>query len=227
MPVHWRGAGRLITLLFASFLLTAAADPAEPADDSGDIDASATFSLEAILTADRQAIRSIRYGWTFDKQFSQEMLNAFDENEDGALAADELRNASQSVHDTISDYHAFLLADVNGAAVPLRPVAQMGAAYIDGQLRVTFEAMLAPPVALSGRIELGVYDPTLSIDFGEDGALAVDVAPPHCTVAIHRPDIDATLLQHPDALSLDDGDPGGMSIIRLLANRLVLDCKPG
>ena len=201
------------------------ADTSEEAGDpAGDNDATAEPWLEAILSADRQAIHAVRFGWRFDADFSAQMLDSFDDNEDGRFEAAELREASQSVYDTIKAYRYFLLVDDNGRDVAVKPAAQLAATFQEGRLSVTFEARPASPLALSGKIELGVYDPTFSIDFEGKGDMKAQDLPPTCSSALVQPDFDDVLARHPDALD-DSKDPQGANIIQLFATRMVLTCQ--
>lgn len=55
--------------------------------DAHSDETTAAATVEIRLSNDRQAIRSIGYGWTFDRHFSAEMLESFDEDANGSLDA--------------------------------------------------------------------------------------------------------------------------------------------
>ena len=227
---------RLVALLLATALLpglcgasgAAAPDPgiSEETDSAGDNDATAEPWLEAAISNDRQTIQAIRFGWRFDADFSAQMLESFDDNSDGLFDAAELREASQSVYDTIKAYRYFLMVEENGRDVAVKPATQLAATFQQGRLAVMFEARPATPLKLSGKVEIGIYDPTFSIDFEGRGDMKSPDLPPNCSSAILRPDFDDVLVQHPDALEdMDKKDPEGANTIRLFATRLVLECK--
>lgn len=206
----------------------AAPNAAADGDTSDEDETVAEAQMEVLLTADRSAIQSIIYSWRFDAPFSAQMLESYDDNADGALNAAELREASQGVHDTIEPYHYFLLASQNGKEMPVRSASQRAAAYKDGRLDVSFVAHLAEPVKLSGRFEIGLYDPTFSIDFatGNRFSIAPDL-PARCSKRVVHPDFDEILEKNPDALADDpERDPEGLKTITLFASRIEIDCKP-
>lgn len=192
-------------------------------------EASALASVEVFLTPDRQAIRSIQYGWRFDQNFSAQMLESFDESGDARLNAAELREASQSVYDTIKAYRYFLLLSRDGSSNPvdIKPPSQMAATYRDSKLSVSFEAKLTEPLPLTGRIEIGLFDPTFSINFDDASTIRLADRPGQCSSENINPDFDAVVAQNPKALNdSPEEDPDGGKTIALFASRLVIICKP-
>jgi len=186
---------------------------------------TAVASVEIVLSPDRHVIQAIDYGWRFDQDFSAQMLESFDENGDARLDAAELREASQSVYDTIKAYRYFLLLTREGKPEDVRPPAQMAATYRDSRLSVSFKAIPAQPLPLTGRMEIGLFDPTFSIDFDEASTIKIDGLPARCASELIRPDFDAVVAANPQALNDDPAeDPDGGKTISLFATRLVVTC---
>ncbi|MGE0283515.1 MAG: DUF1007 family protein [Rhizobiaceae bacterium] len=188
---------------------------------------TAIAGVEATLTPDGRAVQSISYGWRFDQNFSADMLESFDDNGDARLDAAELREASQSVYDTIKAYRYFLLLTRDGTPVDVKPPAQMAATYQDSRLSVAFKATLTEPMLLTGRGEIGLFDPTFSINFEDTRTIKVEGLPANCTSELVRPDFDAVVAANPQALNDDPAeDPDGSKTISLFATRLVVTCRP-
>jgi len=188
---------------------------------------TAIAHVDVTLTPDLGGLQSISYGWRFDPNFSADMLESFDENGDARLDAAELREASEAVYDTIKDYRYFLLLSREGKPIAVKPPARMAATYQASQLSVAFKATPAEPMPLTGGIEIGVFDPTYSIDFGATSTIKIDGLPPRCSSALVRPDFDAVVDANPQALNDDPAeDPDGARTIALFAQRLVVTCKP-
>lgn len=216
---------RVLLLAGCCIALGAAAivpEPSEIENGDGEVDATALFSLVVNLADD--AVKSVRYGWTFDARFSAAMIEVFDDDGDQTLDRSELQNASQSFYETIQQYHYFLMAERDGKPLPMTPPARLPARFDDGRLTLSFEAQPVLPLPLSGNIAFGVYDPTLSVDFGRDGELSVDPTPVACEVKTVRPDLELLLATHPEALAKLSEDADGSETMRLLANRIELTC---
>jgi ABC-type uncharacterized transport system substrate-binding protein len=208
-------------------LLVAVLSGAEEQGHADNHETTAIASIDAVLATDRRAIQSISYGWRFDQNFSADMLESFDDDGDARLDAAELREASQSVYDTIKAYRYFLLLTRDGNPVDVRPPAQMAATYQDSRLSVAFEARLVDPLPLTARIEIGLFDPTFSIDFDDASTIEADDLPANCTGETVRPDFDAVVAANPQALNDDPAeDPDGGRTIALFASRLVVTCRP-
>lgn len=215
-----------MTATASAFNVESAGDDQAAADSTRDADATAKAWLEAVVSPDGKSVEAIRYGWTFDADFSGQMLDSYDDDSDGKLEAAELREASQGVYDTIKEYRYFLLVSDNGKDIAVHRAAQRGASFANSQLSVAFEAKPMTPLSLHGKVELGIYDPTFSIDFGRITELSIDHLPAHCEKTIIEPDFDQVLSKDPASMTdTQKDDPDGAKTIRLFATRIALDCK--
>lgn len=211
---------------FWPILLVAGLSAAGEQNHSDEGEAAAVASIDVMLTPDRRAIQAINYGWRFDQNFSAEMLESFDDNGDARLDAAELREASQSVYDTIKAYRYFLLLTRDDSPIDVKPPAQMAATYQDGRLSVAFKAVPAEPLPLTGRVEIGLFDPTFSIDFEDTSTIKLEGPPANCTSELVHPDFDAVVAANPRALNDDPAeDSDGGKTISLFATRLVVSCR--
>jgi ABC-type uncharacterized transport system substrate-binding protein len=102
----------------------------------------------------------------------------------------------------------------------------MAATYQDGRLSVAFKAVPAEPLPLTGRVEIGLFDPTFSIDFEDTSTIKLEGPPANCASELVHPDFDAVVAANPRALNDDPAeDSDGGKTISLFATRLVVSCR--
>jgi len=182
--------------------------------------------LDVVVNPD-QTVKSLRHLWRFDDLFSSTVLVEFDQNSDLELDDAELLEVSQTVRDSLADYNYFQLVSADGKDVTMKPPAALMANFENGQLIILFESEPQQPLALKGKLDFGIYDPTFytAIDFTEDENMAVKDLPASCTRAVVRPDPDEAIAQN--QASLTDAffsDPGGTDLSKIFATKLELTC---
>lgn len=172
-------------------------------------------------------VKSLRHLWRFDDLFSSTVLLEFDANSDLKLDADELKEVSRVVYDSIGDYGYFQMVRADDKPVAMKPPPGLMVDYQDDQLVILFETEPASELKLSGKLEFGVYDPTFytAIDFIEDDKMSVDHLPRGCASVVVRPDPDEALVQNQAKLTEDYfNDPAVEDIGALFATRLEITC---
>jgi ABC-type uncharacterized transport system substrate-binding protein len=182
--------------------------------------------LDVVVNPD-QTVKSLRHLWRFDDLFSSTVLVEFDKNGDLKLDDAELQDVSQTVYASLAEYNYFQLVSVDGKDVAMNPPAALMANYENDQLIILFESEPKEPLALKGKVDFGVYDPTFytAIDFIEDENMAVKDLPAICKRAVIRPDPDEAIAQN--QASLTDAffnDPAGTDLSKIFATKLELTC---
>lgn len=182
--------------------------------------------LDVVVNPDK-TVKSLRHLWRFDDLFSSTVLVEFDENADLKLDDAELQEVSQTVYDSLADFNYFQLVTADGKDVGMKPPPRLMANYENDQLIIMFESEPKEPLALKGKIDFGIYDPTFytAIDFTEDENMAVTDLPASCTRAVIRPDPDAAIAQNQASLTeAFFNDPSGTDLSKIFATRLELTC---
>ena len=151
----------------------------------------------------------------------------FDTNSDLALDEKELDSVAATIKSSLAEHNYFQLAMSNGKDVAMIPPARLVASYDNDQLVVLFETQPKGPLDLSGKIAIGVYDPTFytAIDFTNDDKIAVADLPRKCQRAVVRPDPNDVIAQNQGTLAdAFFNDPTGTDLGKIFATRLELTC---
>jgi ABC-type uncharacterized transport system substrate-binding protein len=185
--------------------------------------------LDVVLAPDRKSVKSLRHLWRFDELFSSTVLMEFDKNSDRKLDDAELKEVADTIFSSLAEYDYFQLVTVNGKDVHMNAPAQLIANFDGNQLIVLFESEPATPIALSGKIDFGVYDPTFytAIDFADDANMTVEGLPSNCTRTVVRPNPDEAIAENQKTLTdAFFNDPTGNDLSKIFATKLELNCKP-
>jgi ABC-type uncharacterized transport system substrate-binding protein len=182
--------------------------------------------LDVVVNPD-QSVKSLRHLWRFDDLFSSTVLVEFDKNSDLKLDDAELQDVSKTVYDSLAEYNYFQLVSVDGKDVAMKPPAGLMANFENNQLIILFESEPKEKLALKGKVDFGIYDPTFytAIDYTEDENMAVKDLPASCTRAVIRPDPDEAISQN--QANLTDAffnDPAGTDLSKIFATKLELTC---
>ncbi|MER9953195.1 DUF1007 family protein [Mesorhizobium sp. M0047] len=172
-------------------------------------------------------VKSLRHLWRFDDLFSITVLMEFDKNFDLVLDAKELDEVAVTVHASLAEYNYFQMVTLNGKDVTMAPPPKFSVSYENDQLVVQFETQPKDPLALAGKVSIGVYDPTFytAIDFTDDDKIAVAGLPEGCSRAVVRPDPDTAIAQNQKSLTdAFFSDPTGTDLGKIFATRLELTC---
>jgi ABC-type uncharacterized transport system substrate-binding protein len=186
----------------------------------------AEASLEVTVTPDG-TVEALGHVWRFDDLFSSTVLLEFDKNQDLKLDAAELEEVAGVVHGSLAEFGYFQMVVANGKDVTMRAPERLIATFENEQLVIMFRSEPAAPLKLSGKIDLGIYDPTFytAIDFVEDEMMMVDNLPGGCSRTVVRPDPDEALAQNQQTLTeAFFEDPSNNDYSKLFATRLELDC---
>lgn len=182
--------------------------------------------LDVVVSPDG-SVKSLRHLWRFDDLFSSTVLVEFDKNGDLKLDDAELQDVSQTVHVSLAEYNYFQLVTIDGKDVAMKPPPALMANYENNQLIILFESEPQAPLALKGKVDFGIYDPTFytAIDFTEDENMAVKDLPASCTRAVIRPDPDEAIAQNQSSLTdAFFNDPSGTDLSKIFATKLELTC---
>jgi ABC-type uncharacterized transport system substrate-binding protein len=182
--------------------------------------------LDVVVSPDK-TVKSLRHLWRFDDLFSSTVLVEFDQNADLKLDDAELQEVSKTVYDSLAEFNYFQLVSVDGKDVAMKPPPQLMANYENDQLIIMFESEPKDTLALKGKVDFGIYDPTFytAIDFVEDENMSVKDMPASCTRAVIRPDPDEAIAQNQGSLTdAFFNDPSGTDLSKIFATRLELTC---
>jgi ABC-type uncharacterized transport system substrate-binding protein len=186
----------------------------------------AEASLEVTVAPDR-TVEALGHVWRFDDLFSSTVLLEFDKNQDLKLDETELEEVASVVHGSLAEFGYFQMVVANGKDVAMRAPDRLIATFENDQLVIMFRSEPAEPLKLSGKIDLGIYDPTFytAIDFVEDEMMIVDNPPGGCSRNVVRPDADEALAQNQQTLTeAFFADPSNNDYSKLFATMLELDC---
>lgn len=182
--------------------------------------------LDVIVNPDA-TVKALRHLWRFDDVFSSTVLMEFDGNGDLKLDDDELREVAATIHELLAEYNYFQIVTADGKDVAMKPPPQLMANYENEQVIVMFETEPAAPLALKGKLDFSIYDPTFytALEYTDDANMAVRDMPARCTRAVIRPDPDEALARNQAALTEDFfADPGGTDLSKIFATKLELTC---
>lgn len=190
----------------------------------------AEAQLNVSLSADKTTVKTLRHLWRFDELFSSTVTMEFDKNSDLQLDAAEMRAVSETIYASLADYNYFQIVTVDGKDVAMKAPASLSVQFDNGQLVVSFESEPKTPLALSGKVDFGVYDPTFytAIDFVTDDKIAVDGLPSSCERTVLRPSAEDAIAQNQSKLTdAFFNDPTGTNMAKIFATKLELNCKAG
>ncbi|RJT38997.1 DUF1007 family protein [Mesorhizobium waimense] len=185
--------------------------------------------LDVILSPDHQSVKALRHLWRFDDLFSSTVMMEFDKNSDLKLDDKELKDVADTVHASLAEFNYFQLVTVDGKDVAMTPPPHLMANFENDQLIILFESEPKQPIKLSGKIDIGVYDPTFytAIDFTEDSNITVEGLPSTCTKKVVRPDPDEAIAENQKTLTeAFFNDPTGTDMSKIFATKLELNCPP-
>ncbi|RUY20755.1 DUF1007 family protein [Mesorhizobium sp. M7A.F.Ca.US.001.04.1.1] len=174
-----------------------------------------------------QTVKSLRHLWRFDDLFSSTVLMKFDKNSDLVLDAEELAAAALTIHASLAEYNYFQMVTVDGKDVAMSPPAKLVTSYENNQLVIEFDPKPKGTLPPSGKVSIGVYDPTFytAIDFTSDDKIAVAGLPKDCSRSVVRPDPDTAIAQNQGKLTdAFFSDPTGTDLGKIFATRLELTC---
>lgn len=145
-----------------------------------------------------RSVESLRHVWRFDDLFSSTVLLEFDKNSDLALDTAELDEVATTIHGSLAEYNYFQLVISDGKDVKMVPPAKLTAGFDADKLTIRFETKPEMPLPLTGKVSVGVYDPTFytAIDFVGDDSIGVAPLPDGCTRDIVRPDPNQAIAQN-------------------------------
>ncbi len=181
-----------------------------------------------VVSDDQGNIGELRNIWRFDEMFSSGVLIDFDANKNLKLDPDEAATVGQTVKDSLAEHGYYMHITANGKEVAVSPPETINVLHQDGKLLMFFIVKPAEPVALKGRIQLGVWDPTFyaSIDFLKDEDMVTEgKAFAACKRSVVRPDPDEVMQQNQDKLTAAFfDDPAGTDLSKMFSVQLELSC---
>lgn len=185
--------------------------------------------LDVMVSADGKSIDAFRHLWRFDDLFTSTVIVEFDKNGDRKLDDAELDAVRQTTFAAMAEYNYFQLVTADGKDVALNPPDEFAVTIDQNQLMFMFQTKPKAALKTTGKIDVGVYDPTFytAIDFVLDKDMAMSSTPDGCVSKVVRPDPDEVIAQNQK--TLDEAffqDPGGNDMSKMFATRLELVCPP-
>ncbi|VVT27165.1 DUF1007 family protein [Hoeflea sp. EC-HK425] len=186
---------------------------------------------EARLEIDTSAdglVTELRNVWRFDEVFSSSVLLDFDENGDLQLDQAELAEISTMVTASLAEFDYYVSLSVDGRDAGISLPEDIKVDYQDGQLLMFFAVVPAKELRLSGKIAVGVFDPTMyaALDFiNDEDMMVTGGSSGQCARNVVRPDPDEIIAQNQALLTeafFETTQSGDLS--KLLATRLELTC---
>jgi len=183
--------------------------------------------LQAVAGPDGKLVE-LRNDWLFDDVFSSSVLMDFDRNGDFRLDAGELKAVAETVRKSIAKYGYYTSIIHDGEKVAVKRPAAIQASFDESILHLKFSLAPAQPVSLTGKLILGIYDPTLytAIDFDKDAEMeTIGPSFARCHRKVVRPNADQIIAQNQATLtSMFFNDPMGTNYSQLTATRLEITC---
>ncbi len=173
-------------------------------------------------------MEKLKHVWKFDDVSSSMFLVDLDLNGDLTLDADELKQGGKVMLESMAAYNYFQLVTHDGKDVAMSPPAEIFPSWENNMLVVSFEAAPKMALPLTGKIDIGVYDPTffVALDFLEDSQLQVSSLPTGCASKVVRPNPDEAIAQNQDTLTdAFMNDPEGNDMGKIFATRFELTCQ--
>ena len=175
------------------------------------------------------AIAGLRHGWTFDPIFSAWMVQGLDTNGDGVTSPEEMQELADENMVGLAEYGFYTYAGEDDALLRFEPEGDQRMAYEDGRVTLRFSVVATEPLPVSGRFELGVYDPEyyVAISFADIGDVTLENAPASCSAVLEppkpmTPEVEAQLYAlGPEVLELP---PDLAAAMRGTQGMIVLQC---
>jgi ABC-type uncharacterized transport system substrate-binding protein len=186
--------------------------------------------LQVSVAADGKSIEKLKHVWRFDDVSSSTFLIDLDLNGDLVLDADELKSGGQIMLESMAEFNYFQLVTHDGKDVAMSPPAEIFPSWENNELVVTFEAAPKAALPVSGKVSIGVYDPTffVAIEFVNDESMNFSGIPTGCAKQVVRPDPEEAIAQNQDTLTdAFTDDPAGNDMGKIFATRLELTCQAG
>lgn len=135
------------------------------------------------------ALTTIGESWTFDANFTTEMMSDFDLDHDGKLSPKEIKAMGTEVLSNLKEYQYFTFAKLNGAPLKTANPANFQARVSKGFLSIAFDLPVPAKPAMSGKeLRLQIHDPQFSVMASAAPRTPVrmsGVFPETCQVAVH------------------------------------------
>ncbi len=181
--------------------------------------------LDVVIEGEQMT--ALRHVWRFDELFTSTVLVEFDLNSDLKLDADELAAVGTTVHESLAEFNYFQIVTSDGKDIAMNAPDQLIADIQEGQLIILFESKPEKALNLSGKLAIGVYDPTFytAIDYVKDDMMGAENLPARCERKVVRPDPDEAIAQNQQTLTqafYDTTDTNDLS--KIFATRLELTC---
>ncbi|MDF1609205.1 DUF1007 family protein [Hoeflea sp. YIM 152468] len=184
--------------------------------------------LEVETSADGR-VSEFRNVWRFDEVFSSSIVLDFDEDSNMELDAGELSKISDLVTHSLAEFDYYTTVSIDGRDVEIALPERINVAFQDGQLLMFFAVVPKEELRLTGKIAIGVFDPTMyaSLDFIHDEDMVITgESASRCARKVVRPDPDEVMAQNQEFLTeafFETTTNNDFS--KLFATRLELDCK--
>lgn len=196
-----------------------------PASAHPHVFAEARLEIE---TSTDGLVTELRNVWRFDEVFSSSVIMDFDEDADLKLDAGELAKIGEMVTQSLAEFDYYISVTVNGKETGISLPETIKVDYQDGQLLMFFAVVPDKKLQLSGKIAVGVFDPTMyaALDFiNDEDMMVTGDSTSKCSREVVRPDPDEIIAQNQASLTeafFETTQSGDLS--KLLATRLELDC---
>lgn len=156
-----------------------------------------------IVRNDAGEFTELRHVWRFDELFSATIILDFDRNGDDKLDEAELKEVTDTVHKSISEFDFFTAIRVDDKPVEFFEPDELKAYFKDNQMIMLLEIEPAKPQDLSkGPVKISVSDTSFYVAFDYDvESISVSGNDKGCAASVVHPDFDQLYADSTDTLT--------------------------
>jgi nickel/cobalt exporter len=142
-----------------------------------------------VIFDDAGAVTGLQHAWRFDIATSAWMSQGLDTNGDRITSPEELQGLADENMIGLADYGFYTVAGDSAAPMHFTPLGNQGMRYDDGYVTLSFGLKADRPQPISGRFEIGVYDPEyyVAINFAGEQDIQLINAPASCVPVFEPP----------------------------------------
>ncbi len=171
-------------------------------------------------------VSGVRHAWAFDKAYSAFVTQGLDQNGDGKLTTEELKDLAKENTESLVEFEYFTSLKANGKKQDFAAPRDYGMAYADEAVTLSFFLPLKSPT-VTKTMALEIYDPTFFVSFAladGDDAVKLASAPQGCATNISRPKPVETAQQQSMSESFFETLTAASGFGAQYANRAIIAC---
>src|SRR5581483_1340816 len=120
----------------------------------------------AVVLFDGEALKGVRFTWTFDSMYSSMLFHDYTSRPRGGLTPADIKKLQKGAFEDTRDQHYFVEVKLNGKPVAFQQASDFSASYEGGRMSYSFTipVRLETPLA-QNTIEIAAFDTEFYIDF--------------------------------------------------------------